>query len=104
MPIPEAHHVWTMGPSTGVSTAVQLSGITGNLSVYVVTDASCTCSVQILSQPTSTGAPRVVESSGTFAAGTAQRWTVEGPVGYLVPRLKTINDTANSLVITVYGI
>lgn len=103
----ESAQTWTFGsstggglntPSTGAGTAFNTHNLGEQFTFFVYTDASATCSYQIRSAPTAAG-PWVVLSSGVLAAAEANVVQSPGPLGWLSPRIETINSTANTVTV-----
>jgi len=106
----EASRSWTFGPSggvnalgsTGVGVRFNLNGMAREQSFYVETDAAATCSYQILTARTLTGAS-VVLSSGTLGTSAMDIVQLTGPLSYVFPRIKTLNSTANTVTVELWG-
>lgn len=64
----------------------------------VETNAAATCSYQIRAGRTAAG-PFAVLSSGTLSTSAIDIIQLPGPLGYLSPRIKTLNSTANSVIV-----
>lgn len=64
----------------------------------VQTDAAATCSYQIRAGRTAAG-PFAVLSSGTLFTSATDYVQLPGPLGFLSPRIKTLNSTANGVIV-----
>lgn len=84
--------------STGAGVAFNTHGWGAQFTFTIETDGSATCSYQIRRARTSAG-PWSVLSSGTLSTGAADTVQLPGPLGWLSPRVKTINSTANQVVV-----
>ena len=104
----EARNVWSFGLQAGASGSILgatgagvryfVNGLAREHSVYVETDGGATCSYQVLTARTLTGAS-VVLSSGTLSTGAVDIVQITGPLAYIFPRIKTLTST--SVVVTV---
>jgi len=88
--------------STGAGSGFQCHGLAREHSFYIETDAAATCSYQIRTAR-STGSPYVVISSGTLSTGQTDLVQITGPLLAVSPRIKTLNSTANGVLITLVG-
>ena len=88
--------------STGAGSGLQCHGLARETSFYIETDGAATCSYQIRTAR-STGSPYVVISSGTLSTGQTDLVQITGPLLAVSPRIKTLNSTANGVVITMVG-
>lgn len=84
--------------STGAGVAFNTHGWGESFTFQCETDGSATCSYQIRTARTSSG-PWAVLSSGTLSTGALDVVQLPGPLGWLSPRVKTINSTGNQVVI-----
>lgn len=89
--------------STGAGVAFNTHGYGLQFTFMVETDAASTCSYQIRHARTSSG-PWSVLSSGTLSTGALDTVQIPGPFHWLSPRLKTINSTANQVVVRMTAI
>ena len=103
----EFAQTWTFGAaggpgsnlgSTGAGAAVNTFDLGERFTFIVETSASATCSYQIRTARTSAG-PWAILSSGTMDTSSAVTVQAYGPLGFLSPRCKTLNSTANRLII-----
>lgn len=78
-----------IGSSGNPSSGYRLAGVGQFHSVYIETDAACTCSYQIRTGRTDTG-PWVVLSSATLSTGAVDLVQIQGPLSFISPRIKTI--------------
>lgn len=83
--------------STGAGATFNTHGWGMQFAFFVETDAAATCSYQIRAARTSSG-PWNVLSSGTLGTSAIDIVQLPGPLGWLSPRLKTLNSTANFVV------
>lgn len=84
--------------STGAGVAFNTHGWGVNYSFFVETDAAATCSYQIRAARTSSG-PWNVLSSGTLSTSAVDLVQKTGPLGWLSPRIKTLNSTSNTVIV-----
>lgn len=84
--------------ATGAGVAFNMHALGERLTFYVETDAAATCAYQLRTGRTSSG-PWAVISSGTLSTGAVDYVTTPGPLNWLSPRLKTLNSTANTVII-----
>lgn len=84
--------------STGGGVAFNTHGLGQSFTFLIETDASATCSYQIRTSRASAG-PWAILSSGTLSTFASDVVQVPGPLAWLSPRLKTINSTANQVVV-----
>lgn len=108
----EGRFVWTFGQnatgsganlnSTGTGQRFALTGLARENSFYIETDAAATCSYQIITARTLTGA-QVVLSSGTLSTSGLDLVQITGPLQYVYPRIKTLNSTANLVTVEYLG-
>lgn len=89
--------------STGAGVAFNTHGWGESFSFHCETDAAATCSYQIRSGRTSSG-PWAVLSSGTLSTSGVDLVQLPGPLGWLSPRCKTINSTANQFTIALSAV
>ena len=89
--------------STGAGIAFNTHGWGEQVSFYVETDAAATCSYQIRTARTSSG-PWAVVSSGTLSTGATNLIKMPGPFAWLSPRIKTLNSTANQVVVRMTAV
>jgi len=88
--------------STGAGSGLQCHGLAREHSFYIETDAGATCSYQIRTAR-STGSPYVVLSSGTLGTSATDLVQITGPLMAISPRIKTLNSTANGVIVTLVG-
>jgi hypothetical protein len=88
--------------ATGTGTRYPVLGLAREQSFYIETDAAATCSYQIITSRTLTGG-QVVLSSGTLGTSACDIVQLTGPLAYAYPRVKTLNSTANAVVVELYG-
>lgn len=86
--------------STGAGVAFNTHGWGLNYTFFVEADAAATCSYQIRASRTSSG-PWAVLSSGTLSTFATNIVQLPGPLGWVSPRVKTLNSTANQVVIAM---
>lgn len=89
--------------STGGGAAFNTHGWGLKFTFSVETDAASTCSYQIRSGRTSIG-PWSILSSGTLSTGACDTVHVDGPLFWLSPRIKTINSTANQVLVRMAAV
>lgn len=90
--------------STGTGTRVNINGFAEEQMFYIETDAACTCSYQLLVWRNQTGGASQVLSSGTLSTSQLDVIHITGPLAFVAPRIKTINSTANGVVVELYGV
>ena len=88
--------------STGTGARAQVDGLAREFIIYIETGAACTCSYQILTSRTSTGASQIL-SSGTLPAADVDVVHITGPYAFLYPRVKTMTSTAVSVIVEAFG-
>lgn len=104
MPLLEAHQLWTLGPSTGVSTsAINLGGYPQEINCYMQTDGAATASIELMTARTSTGPWVTMGSSQSLSTGAVVVPGFSGPFLYVTPRLIAINSTANRVFVELVG-
>lgn len=86
--------------STGAGVAFNTHGWGLNYTFFVEADAAATCSFQIRTARTSSG-PWAVLSSGTLSTASLTVVQLPGPLGWVSPRVKTLNSTANQVVVSM---
>lgn len=89
--------------STGAGVAFNTHGWGLQFTFMVETDAASTCSYQIRTGRTSSG-PWAVLSSGTLNTGAVDVVQIPGPFAWFSPRIKTLNSTANQVVIQMTAV
>ena len=89
--------------STGAGAAFNTHGWGEQFSFFVETDAAATCSYQIRTARTSSG-PWAVLSSGTLSTSATNIIQLPGPLAWVSPRLKTLNSTANQVVVRMTAV
>lgn len=89
--------------STGAGVAFNTHGWGENFRFFVETDGAATCAYQIRVARTSSG-PWASMSSGTLSTGALDVVQLPGPLGWLSPRLKTLNSSANQVVVSMLAI
>lgn len=104
----EVDVVWAFGTAAGVSNRLGSTGAVATpyntfgygeqYTFTIETDGAATCSYQIRVSRTSSG-PWLAMSSGTLATGATDVVQLPGPFKFLSPRVKTLNSTANGVVI-----
>jgi len=103
----EVAQVWTFGAangpglnpgSTGAGTAYDTHDLGERFTFIVESDAAATGAYQIRTARTSAG-PWAVLSSGTLSTGAAAVVQSAGPLGWLSPLVKTLNSTANRIIV-----
>lgn len=109
----EVAQTWTFGRSasapglvlgsTGDGTAYDTHDCGERFTFIVESDAAATGSYQIRTARTSAG-PWAVLSSGTLSTSFAQAVQSYGPLGWLSPRVKTLNSTANRITVRATAI
>lgn len=96
----EARKLWTLGPSTGVSTDfLYLEGFTRAINVYIQTDGAATATVEMMTSRNSTGPWSVVGSSQVLSTGQNTVIGFTGPWLYMAPRLAAVNSTNNRVFV-----
>lgn len=104
MAVLEIHKLWTLGPSTGVSTeAVSAGGYTRELNCYFQTDGVATASMELVTSRNSTGPWVTMGSSQSLSTGATVVPGFTGPYLYLSVRLISINSTANRVFAELVG-
>jgi hypothetical protein len=103
----EFAQTWTFGAaggpgsnlgSTGAGAAVNTFDLGERFTFLAESDASATGAYQIRTARTAAG-PWAVLSSGTLDASVVQVVQAYGPLGFLSPRIKTLNSTANRIIV-----
>jgi hypothetical protein len=104
----EFAQIWAFGKtSAGVSNSLGSTGAGAAVNTYdlglqftfiVEADGGATCSYQIRTGRSAAG-PFAVLSSGTLSTGAADVVQIPGPLGFISPRIKTLNSTANLVVV-----
>jgi len=89
--------------STGGGVAFDTLGWGEAFTFYVETDAAATCSYQIRSARTSSG-PWASLSSGTLSTSAVDVVQIPGPFAWLSPRIKTLNSTANQVIVRMTAV
>jgi hypothetical protein len=98
---------WTFGKtggaglntaSTGAGTSYNTFNLGETFTFFVQSDAAATCSYQIRSGLQQAG-PFAVLSSGTLSTSGLDLVQLPGPLGWLSPRIKSLNSTANTITI-----
>lgn len=89
--------------STGAGVAFNTGRLGAAFTFFVDTDAAATCSYQIRTGPSS-GGPWAVISSGTLSTKAADLVQIPGPLGWLSPRIKTLNSTANQVAVRMEAV
>ena len=84
--------------STGAGAAFNTQRYGLNATFLVETDAAATCSYQIRTARTSSG-PWAVLSSNTVGTGTLAVVQLPAPLGWVSPRIKTLNSTTAQVVV-----
>lgn len=88
--------------STGEGARLNTMGLGREHTFYIETDGDCTCSYQICTARTFTGA-RVSISSGTLATGAIDIVQIVGPFSYAFPRIKTMTSTSVNVHVELMG-
>src|SRR5262245_14335297 len=89
--------------STGAGATFNTHGWGLQYSFYAEADAAATGSYQIRTARTSSG-PWAVVSSGTLSTSQADIIQLPGPFAWLSPRVKTLNSTANTIIIRMTAV
>lgn len=89
--------------STGTGVRFPVLGLARQMTFYVETDAVATCSFQILTARTLTGATAIVSSGTLSTSGLIVYQSTTCPLAYVMPRVKTLNSTANAVIVELYG-
>ena len=89
--------------STGAGVAFNTHNRGERFTFYVEADAAATGAYQLRSARTSSG-PWNIISSGTLSTSGVDVVNVTGPLGWLSPRLKTFNSTANQIVVRMLAL
>lgn len=89
--------------STGAGVAFNTQGWGENFTFFVEADAAATCAYQIRTARVS-GGPWSVMSSGTLGTSATDVVQLPGPLGWLSPRIKTLNSTANQVVVRMTAV
>jgi hypothetical protein len=89
--------------STGVGVAFNTHGWGEAYTFHCEADAAATCSYQIRASRTSSG-PWAVLSSGTLSTFATDIVQLPGPLGWVSPRCKTLNSTANQFVVALSAV
>jgi hypothetical protein len=84
--------------STGSGTRASVLGLGRDHTFVVETDAGCTCSYQICAARTVSGASLVL-SSGTLSTAAMDLIQVDGPLGFVFPRIKTMTSTSVNVTV-----
>lgn len=89
--------------STGQGVAFNTHGWGESFTFYCEADAAATCAYQIRTARTSSG-PWAVLSSGTLSTSGCDVVQLPGPFGFISPRCKTLNSTANQFVVDMRAV
>lgn len=89
--------------STGAGVAFNTHGWGESFTFQCETDAAATSSYQIRAARTSSG-PWAVLSSGTLSTFALDVVQLPGPLGWVSPRCKTLNSTANQFVVQLSAV
>ncbi len=89
--------------STGAGVAFNTHGWGEIFTFYCEADAVATCSYQIRTARTSSG-PWAIVSSGTLSTSGCDIVQLPGPFGWVSPRCKTLNSTANQFVVDMRSV
>lgn len=84
--------------STGAGAAFNTHRQGESFSFLVETDGNATCSYQIRTARSNQG-PWAILSSGTLSTGACDIVQLPGPLFWLSPRIKTLNSTANQVIV-----
>lgn len=89
--------------STGAGVAFNTGNLGASFSFGIETDAASTGSYQIRVGNNATG-PWAVISSGTLSTSTMDLVQIPGPLKFLSPRVKTLNSTANAIIVRMEAV